>query len=69
MPPAAIASLNALDPHSAIGVIWADAKSACTNGAPAPGVSVSWGSMLWGELKVLIPQMLPSLIPMLVGLI
>lgn len=69
MPPAAVAVLDAQDPHSALGVIWADAKSACSNGIPVPGVSASWGSMLWGELKVLIPQLLPSLLPILIGLI
>src|SRR5690349_9045881 len=66
MPPAAVAALNAQDPHSAIGVLWADAKSACVAGLPAVGVDQSWGGMIWGELKVLIPQLLPSLIPILI---
>ena len=67
LPPAATASLDAQDQHSALGVLWADAKSACANGVPAPGISESWGGMVWGELKVLIPQVLPSLLPILIG--
>jgi hypothetical protein len=69
IPPGAAAALDAQDPHSAIGVLWADAKAACANGVPAPGVSADWGGMIWGELKVLIPQVLPSLLPLLLGLL
>ena len=69
MPPAATAALDAQDPHSAVGVLWADAKAACVAGVPAVGVSESFGGMVWGELKVLIPQVLPTLLPLLVGLL
>ncbi len=69
MPPAAVAVLDAQDPHSAVGVLWSDAKAACIAGVPAPGVSQDWGGMVWGELKVLIPQLLPQLIPLLFGLL
>ncbi len=69
MPLAAVATLDAQDPHSAIGVLWADAKSACVAGAPAAGVSTDWTGMIFGELKVLIPQLLPQLIPPLIGLL
>ncbi len=33
MPPAAVVALDAQDPHSAVGVLWADAKAACIAGA------------------------------------
>jgi len=69
LPPAAVAVLNAQDPHSAIGVLWADAKVACVAGVPAAGVSTDWAGMIWGELKVLIPQVLPALLPLLIGLL
>ena len=69
MPPAAVAVLDAQDPHSALGVLWADTKSACANGVPAVGVTADWGGMVWGELKVLIPQLLPALVPLLLGLL
>ena len=69
MPPAATAALDAQDAHIAIGVLWADAKSACANGVPVAGVTVSWGAMVWNEVKALIPQVLPSLLPLVVGLL
>ncbi len=67
LPPFVVATLDVQDTHSVIGSLWAYQKSACVGALSAPGVSISWGSMLWGELKVLIPQMLPQLLPMLVG--
>ncbi len=69
LPPAATMVLDAQDPHSAAGILWADTKSACANGLPAPGVDQSWGGMVWGELKTLIAQVLPSLLPLLAGLL
>ncbi|HEX3862748.1 MAG TPA: hypothetical protein VHY35_13740 [Stellaceae bacterium] len=54
--------LDAEDPHSALGVLWADAKSACTNGVPAVGVSTDWGALVWSEAKQLVPVVLPILI-------
>ena len=69
MPPAAAAALNSLDPKSALGVYWADAKSACLNGVPTVGVSGDWRGQMWQAVKMLIPQVLPSLLPMLVGLL
>ena len=69
IPPPAAATLNSLDPHSALGVYWADAKSACTNGVPTSGVGTDWANQMWGAVKGLIPQVLPSLLPILVGLL
>lgn len=69
MPPVAVAVMDAQDPHSTVGVIWANMKSGCANGLPVVGVDQSWSGMLWGELKVLIPQLLPQLIPVLFGLL
>jgi hypothetical protein len=69
LPPAVVATLDAQNPHSTLGVLWADAKSACVNGVPVAGVDESWRAMIWGEMKVLIPQLLPALIPLLVGLL
>jgi hypothetical protein len=69
MPPAAAAALNSIDPHSALGVYWLDAKSACLNGAPIAAVSGDWRGAMWQAVKMLIPQVLPSLLPMLVGLL
>jgi hypothetical protein len=69
MPPAAVAVLDAQDPHAAVGVLWADAKAACVAGVPVVGVDASWTGTVWGELKVLIPQVVPALIPLLIGLL
>ncbi|HEV2303315.1 MAG TPA: hypothetical protein VGR91_17245 [Stellaceae bacterium] len=60
--PAAAGPLDAQDPHSAVGVLWADAKAACVNGAPAPGVSTNWAQLVTSELLALIPSVLPALI-------
>jgi hypothetical protein len=69
LPPAAAAALNSIDPHSPLGIYWADAKSACLNGVPTAGVSGDWRGQMWQAVKMLIPQVLPSLLPMLVGLL
>ena len=69
MPPAVVASLDAQDQHSAIGVLWADVKSGCANGVPTLGVDQSWTGMVWGELKAILPAVLPQLIPLLIGLL
>ena len=69
LPAAATATLNAQDPHSALGVLWLDAQAACVAGAPVAGVDATWGAMVWGEVKALIPQVLPMLVPLLVGLL
>lgn len=69
IPPDAAAALNALDPHTALGVYWADAKSACINGVPTVGVTGDWANQMWGAVKGLLPQVLPSLIPLLVGIL
>ena len=65
--PPARAILDAQDPHSAAGVLWADTKSACINGTIAANVSPDWAGLVVGELKTLLPQVLPILIPLLVG--
>ncbi len=59
LPAAATAVLDAQDPHSALGVLWADAKAGCVNGAPAAAVDTSWTGMVWGELKALAPTLIP----------
>ena len=63
--PAAAGPLDAQDPHSAAGVLWADAKAACVNGAPAPGVSTSWTQLVVNELTALLPSVLPALVGLL----
>ena len=63
--PAASGPHDAQDPHSAVGVLWADAKSACLNGAPAPGVSTDWAQFVEQELLALIPSVLPALVGLL----
>jgi hypothetical protein len=65
LPPAAATSLNAVDPHSALGVYWADAKSACLNGVPTAGVSATWATTMWASVKALAPVVLPFLIGLL----
>jgi hypothetical protein len=65
LPPSVTAVFDAADPHSALGVLWADAKAGCVNGAPTPGVSTDWVGMIWGEIKVLAPTLIPWLIGLL----
>jgi hypothetical protein len=62
--PAAV-QLAALDPHSALGVLWADANAGCVAGAPVAGVQPDWTGMVWGALKALAPSVLPLLIGLL----
>ncbi len=65
LPASVTATLGAADPHSALGVLWADAKSGCANGVPAAGVGVSWTGEVWGMLKALAPTVIPWLIGLL----
>ncbi len=65
LPPAVVATLDSQDPHSALGVLWADAKSGCANGIPISGVSVSWTAEVWGMIKAVAPAVLPWLIGLL----
>lgn len=67
--PDAAAQLARLDPHSALGSIWAYAQSGCVGPAPTAGVDASWTSQVWGMAKVLIPQVLPQVLPLLIGLL
>ena len=67
--PDAAAQLAKIDPHSALGVVWADVQSGCVAGVPVAGVSASWTAVVWGMAKTLIPQVLPSLLPFIVGLL
>ncbi len=69
LPPLVVATLDAQPASSAIGTLWAYQKSACVAGVPALGVTSGWGAMVWGQLKVIIPQVLPQLLPLLVGLL
>lgn len=59
------ATLDAQDPHSTLGVLWADTKAGCAVGAPAAGVSPDWTAMVWGSVKALAPVVLPYLIGLL----
>jgi hypothetical protein len=65
LPVSVTSTLDAADPHSALGVLWADAKAGCAVGAPVAGVSTDWVSMIWGEVKVLAPTLIPWLIGLL----
>lgn len=56
-------TLDAADPHSAEGVLWADAKAACPAGAAAPGVDLSW----IGSVVQMLAQLVPTLAPILAG--
>lgn len=60
--PDAATQLNALDPHSALGVLWADAQSGCIGAMPVAGVDASWTQQVWAMAKGLIPTVLPLLI-------
>lgn len=65
LPVSVTAVLDASAPSSALGVLWADAKAGCANGVPAAGVSTDWVGMVWGEVKVLAPTLIPWLIGLL----
>lgn len=65
IPAPAVIVLDQQDPHSSVGVIWADVKAACANGAPTPGVALDWVGLVFGELKALAPTVLPVLIGLL----
>jgi len=67
--PDAAGQLNALDIHSALGVLWADAQSACKGAVPAAGVDPSWGSAVWHMVLQTAPVVLPKLIPFLITLV
>jgi len=59
--PAVTGPLDAQDPHSALGVLWADAKSACANGVPAAGASTDWTGLVTQEMLALAPTVIPAL--------
>jgi hypothetical protein len=42
---------------SAIGVVWADVKSACSNGSLNPTVSESWAEEVLQDLLALAPSL------------
>ena len=65
LPVSVTSTLDAEDPHSALGVLWADVKAGCANGVPVVGVSQTWTAMVWGMLKVIAPTVLPWLIGLL----
>jgi hypothetical protein len=56
--PAALALINAQPPTSAIGVVWADLKSACSGGSLKPGVGESWASQVLQDLLALAPSLI-----------
>ncbi len=53
------AVLDAQDPHSAAGVLWADLQSACVNGAPSPAVKTDWVGIVLAGLKTAAPYIIP----------
>lgn len=56
------AKLDQLDPHSATGILWADAKAAC---AAQKGVNGAW---LLGVLELLV-KAAPVIAPILAGVL
>ncbi len=58
----AAAQLNAIDPHSAVGVLWSQVTASCVAGTPVAGVQTDWIGMVWGMLKTAAPVVLPLLI-------
>jgi hypothetical protein len=67
--PDAAAQLNSIDEHSALGVLWAQAKSGCPGGVPAAGVNPTWTQEVWAMVKAAIPQVLPTLLPVVLSLV
>ncbi len=71
--PIVAAALDAQDLHSAVGVLWADAKVACVaiNGVPVPAPSVgnAWISDVWTGLLVAVKAAAPTVLPMILGLL
>lgn len=65
LPKAVTLALDAVDPHSALGVLWADVKAGCVGTTAKTGVSIDWLGIVVGELKVLAPQVIPWLAGML----
>jgi hypothetical protein len=57
--------LAGISPTSALGVLWADVQSGCVNGQAAAGVSETWTADVLGMLE----NLLPSVLPLLVGLL
>jgi hypothetical protein len=54
---AAAALLNGEPATSAIGVVWADVKSACQNGSLNPSVGESWAQQVLQDLLALAPSL------------
>lgn len=63
--PDAATALASVDPHSALGVIWADAQSGCNGAVPVAGVNASWTAEMWGMVRAIAPTVLPILIGLL----
>lgn len=57
----AAARLAGRDPHSAAGVLWADARAACPGGKPKPGVDPSWAAQVLQLLAAAAPYVAPIL--------
>jgi hypothetical protein len=65
LPATVTVALDALDPHSTLGIYWANAKSACAAGVPVVTVTPEWREAMWKAVKGLAP----SVIPWLMGLL
>lgn len=52
--PAVVAILDAYDPHSAVGVLWADVVAGCATGSNA---APTWVALVWAELRALLPTL------------
>lgn len=57
--------LAAIDPTSALGVVWAQAKSGCSGATPAAGVDATWTQSVWQMVLNLLPIVLPKLVPLI----
>lgn len=56
------AKLDKLDPHSAGGILWADAKTACPGGVPANGVNTAWVQTVVSALATAAPSIAPLIV-------
>jgi hypothetical protein len=63
--PAAIAQLDGLDPHSELGVLWADAQAGCPAGGAPASIEPAWKQAVVGGLVAALPKVLPLLLPLI----
>jgi hypothetical protein len=66
--PDAVALLESQDPHSTLGVIWAQAKSSCAGGVPLAGIDATWRQQVWQMFLNAAPVVLPKLAALLLAI-